>query len=193
MGARRQRSGAIVGFAKVPGVGTRDADFGDGLRVITVGERNGLRRARGAEALGREQEAGRIESNSLQNSDLGDEGIAVATIGGLERIRQGEVERARLAGDVGRSRITRIHGDAVSAIGVAAAQISRVDQGGAGGIQFGNKSIGIAAAIGSLEDGAGGREVSGNRGARHVGIFTRVQGNAVGGVRQTAPQVSKVD
>ena len=131
-----KKQGQVLVSAKSPAIGSRDADAGDGLRVITVGERDGLRRARGAEALGRENEAGRIESDSLQNADLGDEGIAVATIGGLERIRQREVEGARLARDVGAQTVSphttqdraRVESDAVAGVGVAAAQISRVDQ-----------------------------------------------------------------
>ena len=115
-------------------------------------------------------EVGRVEQGRAARVQLRHVGIGLtAAILALNGIDNREVGRGGESGDVSVAR--RIHRDAVAIVALASApaQISRVEQGRAAGVQFRHIRIGYTAGF-LILDGIGRREVGREGESRDVGV-----------------------
>ena len=125
-------------------------------------------------ALGTVSKIGGIDEGRARRIELCHEGTGAA--GGLESSRR----RREVGGECNSCHIgvtTGVHGDCVAPLSAAAAEISGIDEGGAGGIDLHNESVPSRERC--LESPDRRREIGGVGLTRHVAVAVGIHGDPV--------------
>ncbi len=134
-------------------------------------------------------EVGRVEEGGAGRIHLRHEGIDHAAERGLDRVHRGEVGRRGESRDIGVA--AAVHGDAEAPVFGAAAEVGRVEEGGAGRIHLRHEGIEVAAASGLDRVRRG--EVVRNGDSRDIGVAAAVHRDPEGQVVAAAAQVRGVN
>ena len=167
-----------------------DADHGDAADLVDEDA--------GAAVGPAPAQVGGVDELGPGRVDLGDEGVGVAVLAGLEGVRlDREVGRVGDAGDVGRP--LAVDRDGRALVGVAAAEEGGVHQVVAGGAELGDEGVGEAAghpagrAAGARLQGPGGGEAGRPGVAGDVGVAGGVDGDVEAAVVVVAAQAGGED
>ncbi len=171
--------GEVRGGGEAADVGHARGVEGDGLRAVVGGA----------------AEEGGVERAAAGGVELGDEAVP-GGVGGVAERRQegvggGEVGRPGHADDVGVA--GGVQGDGLAVVVGGAAEVGRVDECGAGGIEFGDVGVPAPAGGGLVGVDEGEVEVAAAPGeAGEVGVARGIDGDALAVVVGGAAEVGRV-
>src|SRR5439155_10181346 len=133
-------------------------------------------------------EIGRIHERRAAGIQLRDESIVITSNSSLEGTRGREISRVGTSGNVSVS--GRIYSDTSAEVVRVSAEIGRIHERRAGGVQLGHESI-SKTPMSSLE-GARGREVNRSRKSRHIGVYVRIYGHTSPGLIVFPAEIGRI-